>query len=318
MLSIRPGDAKSLLIRRLGALCSSHEEDREDEEYHENHHAERRRVAVSVEVERRLIDITHEDVRLIRRFAAVGHQPHHIEVVECPYHAEDNGRHHHRAKQRHGDVPELAPARCAIDLRGLVERFVDRLEAAERDDHHKRESEPDVCQDARGKSLERRFEPLDRRHREEFRYHQIDRAVLVVEHPAPGEGGYILRHRPRDYQQCAENPLARQRAVEEHRQKHADRYVEKDIDHSPDNRFREDRIKKLLAENLAVLPEPDYFPVGEVAHRHVRQRDDEIVDKGIQHHRHHDKRGGEEHHICEMSVGFFIQFVQPIFYNFPK
>jgi len=165
----------------------------------------------------------------------------------------------------------LLPTGSAIDLRGLEERFVNRLQAAERDNHHEREPEPDIRQNARRERLERRFEPFDRCHREILCDYQVNRAVLVIEHPAPCQRGDILRHRPRDNQQRAENALAGERAVEEHRQKHAYRDMEKDVDNSPDDRFRENRVEEFLAEHLGVLAESDDFPVGEVAHGHIRE-----------------------------------------------
>ena len=66
-------------------------------------------------------------------------------------------------KQRQRDVPELLPARGAVDAGRFVEFGGDALHAAQRDDHHEREAEPDVGDDAGRERAERLAEPVDGR-----------------------------------------------------------------------------------------------------------------------------------------------------------
>ena len=116
----------------------------------ENHHRERRAVAVAIEVEHRLVDVGDEDMGLVGRLAAVGDQPDHVQVVEGPDRPERDRGHQHRLQQRQRDVHELLPARSPIDAGRLVEFLRDPLQAAQRDDHHERKAQPDVGDDAGG------------------------------------------------------------------------------------------------------------------------------------------------------------------------
>ena len=100
-----------------------------------------------------------------------------------------------RAKERQGDGAERLAAGRAVDLGGFVVLVRDALEAAEDDDHHERDAEPDVRDDHRREVPERVRQPREGTEADEAE-ELVHRSVLVVELGAPDQQGDDLGHGP--------------------------------------------------------------------------------------------------------------------------
>ena len=78
---------------------------------------------------------------------------------------------------------------------------------------------------------------------------QVDRAVLVVEHPLPRQGADVLRHRPRQDQQGPEYPPPLDIPVQQHCYRDAQDHVEEEVHECPYQRLGE-----IVPEIIAATP----------------------------------------------------------------
>ena len=84
-----------------------------------------------------------------------------IEHVECPYRPENDCWKQGRLQQRQGDMAKLRKFAGAVHLRRLVQLLRDALKRPQRNNHHKREAEPDVGDDTRCEGGARLRKPID-------------------------------------------------------------------------------------------------------------------------------------------------------------
>ena len=152
---------------------------------------------------------------------------------------------------------KICVAAAAVDVRGLVQLFRDRLERAHRDEEEVRHGQPEADEDARHLRPVRVEEPGDVQVED-----PVDDAEVVVQEPLPDEQREEARHRPRDEDQRAVEALEPQPLlVQDDREQKPDEEREEDgrrrEDDRPDEDPEERAAERLAREDRAEVVEAD-------------------------------------------------------------